>query len=106
MGYNDINVIIYKIRIILYTSIVLPYKIAFNDEDTSSVLDILLDVILFIDIILCFFSAYIDSEENVIKKHKKIIITYLKGWFIIDSVSIFPISYIMGAESSLSKFKF
>lgn len=54
----------------MYSAIVLPYKIAFI-EDTSGVeVDICSDVILFCDVILGFFSAYIDNEDNVVKNRK------------------------------------
>ncbi len=57
---------------------------------------------MFIDIIFCFFTAYFDREENIIKDRKKIVFNYLKGWFIIDSISIFPFSYLI--DNNLSKF--
>lgn len=57
---------------------------------------------LTIDIVLNFFSAYLDDEDNIIKNNRKIIINYLKGWFIIDTVAIFPISYF--TDNSLSRF--
>lgn len=56
--------------VILYSSIVLPYKIAFVDEEEGQAIDISFDILLAIDIILNFFSAYIDSEDNVIKNRK------------------------------------
>ena len=82
----------------------LPYKIAFTDDDSASPLDTFFDIVLFIDMILSFFSAYIDNEENIIKNHKKIVIAYLKSWFIIDSVSIIPISYFTESKGTLSRF--
>lgn len=43
-----------------------------------------------IDIILNFFSAYTDKDENLIKSHQKIIRTYVKSWFFIDLISVLP----------------
>ena len=51
----------------------LPYEIAFIDDDQSmkgSPLDIVFNVLLGIDIILNFFAAYLDNEENVVKNRK------------------------------------
>jgi hypothetical protein len=82
---------------------ILPYKIAFVDDDSGGVLDTVFDICLLTDLVLSFFSAYIDDEENIIKNHRMIIINYLRGWFIIDSVSILPISYFMEGGSTTSK---
>ena len=80
--------------IILYSAIVTPYEIAFLDNTNISWFDILIDIVLAIDVVLNFFTAYTDSEENLIRNHKKIIIRYLKSWFIIDFISILPLNYI------------
>ena len=80
--------------IILYSAIVTPYEIAFLDNTNISWFDILIDIVLAIDVVLNFFTAYTDSEENLIRNHKKIIIKYLKSWFIIDFISILPLNYI------------
>jgi hypothetical protein len=54
--------------IILYSSIVTPYKIAFIDgSDSLEILDIIFDVLFSIDVIINFFAAYVDNEDNVIK---------------------------------------
>ena len=59
--------------LILYSAIVTPYDIAFSDSSKVSWFDILIDILLGIDIVLTFFSAYTDDEENLVKNHKKII---------------------------------
>jgi hypothetical protein len=51
----------------------LPYEIAFVDDDNvmdESALDIIFNVLLGVDIILNFFSAYLDNEENVVKNRR------------------------------------
>jgi hypothetical protein len=61
---------------ILYSSIIIPYKIAFIDEPILEEIDIGSDICLAIDIIINFFSAYVDSEDNLIKDRKVIILVY------------------------------
>jgi hypothetical protein len=57
--------------IILYSSIVTPYKIAFiDDSDSLEYLDIVFDVLFFFDVIINFFAAYVDNEDNVIKNRQ------------------------------------
>lgn len=51
----------------------LPYEIAFIDDDNAmkeSALDIIFNILLGIDIVLNFFSAYLDNEENVVKNRR------------------------------------
>ena len=90
--------------VILYSSICTPYKLAFEDSNTNKedVVDIIVDILLGIDLVLNFFSAYYDSEENLVKSRKKIIIKYLKGWFIIDFISIFPFYLIINNNKASS----
>ena len=92
--------------LILYSAIITPYEIAFSDSNKFSWFEILIDIFLGIDIVLTFFSAYTDDEENLVKNHRKIIKKYLKSWFIVDIISVLPISYIFNQEgkySSLTK---
>jgi hypothetical protein len=51
----------------------LPYHIAFDDDELIEDLDItelIFNILLAIDIILSFFSAYLDNEENVVKNRR------------------------------------
>ena len=58
--------------LILYSAIITPYDIAFSDINKVSPFEIIIDILLGIDIVLTFFSAYIDDEENLVKNHKKL----------------------------------
>ena len=87
--------------IIIFSSVVAPYKIAFSDIDsmTDKVLDSVLSFILLFDIVLNFFSVYIDKDDNIIKNQKKIIKHYLKTWIIIDIISTIPFNFITSGQS-------
>lgn len=89
--------------IILYSSIVTPYEIAFSDKTKDTWWDTMLDVFLWMDIVITFFSAYTDSEENVIKSHKKICINYLTSWFILDLISVLPINQLTSGSFTYNK---
>ena len=88
--------------LILYSAIITPYEIAFSDNNKVSWFEVLIDILLGIDIVLTFFSAYTDDEENLVKNHKKIIKKYLKSWFIVDIISVLPVSYIFNASGRFS----
>ena len=88
--------------LILYSAIITPYEIAFSDNSKVSWFEVLIDILLGIDIVLTFFSAYTDDEENLVKNHKKIIKKYLKSWFIVDIISVLAVSYIFNASGRFS----
>lgn len=86
--------------LLIYTSLVTPYRISFVDDSTSAnkffdYLDLSIDFCFLIDIILTFFTAYYNNEEKIEKKLTAIAKHYLLGWFIIDFSSIFPINLIL-----------
>ena len=88
--------------LILYSAIITPYEIAFHDSNKVKWFDIFMDIVLALDIVLTFFSAYTDDEENLVKNHRKIINSYLRSWFVVDIISILPISYIISNNSKYS----
>jgi hypothetical protein len=63
--------------LILYSSIVTPYKIAFIDYDDFAYFDMAIDIFMFFDIAVSFLSAYLDNEDNIVKNRKVIIIFYI-----------------------------
>ncbi len=48
-----------------------------------------------LDIIINFFSAYYDKNDDIIIDKKKIAVRYLKGWFLIDFLGVFPVSLLI-----------
>jgi hypothetical protein len=84
---------------ILFTSMVTPYRIAFVEVDTTSwiVFELILDFIFAVDIALNFFTAYFDSHHNLILDRKLLARKYMTGWFYIDFISIIPLNLMMGS---------
>lgn len=62
------------IRIILFTCTVSPYRIAFMSSVEDSiflyVFEILIDFSFIIDLLLTFFTAYYDLDDNLITRKK------------------------------------
>ena len=50
-----------------------------------------IDLLYMLDLILGFFRAYYNWEEQLIKKNKIIAFKYLTGWFLFDLISSIPI---------------
>ena len=87
--------------ILLFIAIATPYRVAFNSDEgsTSTIYSRLynaFDISFLIDIFLSFFTTYIEKTTNKeITDHKAIAFTYIKSWFFIDLISIFPFEYLV-----------
>lgn len=74
---------------------------AFESTETHSwvVFYVVIDICFFIDIILTFFTSVSDDQGiNEITNKKKIAVKYLKSWFIIDVISIFPVDLLLFSD--------
>ncbi len=55
----------------MYVAIIMPVRLAFADDSTAwEVLDWIIDAIFIGDIIVTFFSAYLDSSYHIITDRK------------------------------------
>jgi hypothetical protein len=79
---------------LIFTALVSPYRIAFVNVDSTewTVIETLIDCIFGIDLVLNFFFAYYDDKDDIVDSRKRIILDYLYGWFLIDLMTILPIS--------------
>ena len=91
---------IYFSRCLIFTAIAAPYRLAFYDIDDNIwvAVDTIVDFTFGVDICLNFFFAYYDSSEDIVDTRKKIAKKYLSSWFIVDFVSIFPVSQMLNTQ--------
>jgi len=79
--------------LLLFVCIIIPWRIIFIANETSAwnwTFGIV-DCLFLVDLIVTFFTTITDKERLTEETNKKIIAcVYLKGWFWIDLVSIFP----------------
>jgi len=54
------------------------------------VVDILVDVVFFVDILLNFHMTFVGSAGEVVSEPRIIRMNYLKSWFVIDLLSCLP----------------
>nr|CAH8875196.1 unnamed protein product [Trichobilharzia regenti] len=77
-----------------YTAVMVPFNAAFKsktmDDVSFLVVDSIVDVIFFIDIVLNFHTTFVGPNGEVISDATIIRINYLKGWFIVDVLSCLP----------------
>lgn len=92
------------ILVLFFVALTLPIRIAFYEEDSTlwKFINFTIDGTFCIDIILTFFTALSDPEDNAcyIIDKKVIAKSYLGSWFIIDLISIIPLDQILSSASS------
>ncbi len=84
---------------VFYTIIFSPYIMAFEKDDEEQnkylvIFDILIDFFFMLDFSLNFITAFRDEKDDLIFSLKKIVINYLKTWFIFDLISCIPFTFI------------
>jgi len=85
---------------LIFTAVTTPMQLAFTEKDDLAwtILNYMVDSIFGIDIILEFFSAYEEENEDKLEfNHSIIAKRYLKSWFIIDILSIIPVAEFLEA---------
>ena len=80
----------------IYTTLFLPFKLAFFNEEGLFliILDFIVNALFFVDILVTCFTVYNQNGE-IIDDLLTIILNYLKSWFVIDLISIFPFDYVI-----------
>ncbi|KAJ8309419.1 hypothetical protein KUTeg_014293 [Tegillarca granosa] len=77
-----------------YTAITVPYNTAFRNKTMDQVpllvIDSIVDVVFFVDIILNFHTTFVGPSGEVVSDSKIIRMNYLKSWFVIDLLSCLP----------------
>lgn len=82
---------------LIFTIISTPYWIAFYEFDGLEwvIIEILVDLSFLLDMIFNFWAAYFNSQDQLVDNLSTIACSYLKGWFVIDFVAIFPLNHIL-----------
>jgi len=97
------------IAFICYVLVVAPFEIAFVSDsrrmriDGLWVTNLLVDISFFWDMVLTFNTAYFDHlAHGWVYDRRKIAFNYLRLWFILDLVAIFPFDYLNPARARVS----
>ena len=77
-------------------SIFTPLQMSFFEagEMHWEAIQIFIDLVFFCDIIISFFSAYYNKLEALVSSRRAIVCGYIKTWFFIDVIAIFPLELI------------
>ena len=91
--------------ILLYTAIIMPFRIAFENVvfwDAWTVIEFIIDGTFLTDVILTFFSMYYKSDGRLISNRSKILKNYVCGWFVLDIFACIPFSIVDYFDQSSS----
>ena len=81
--------------LLIYSVFEIPYSLSFQqsscvDSEGDNV-NLFIDAFFMTDVVLSFFTAYMDEESGVMEVQIPAIVShYLKGWFLFDLVSSLP----------------
>ena len=92
--------------LLLYTATVLPYRVCFNQLQSSEwmLADMIIDIIFLSDVVINFNTAQVSISERLIYSRKEIAKSYLKSWFFVDFFSSIPIDFIISNNHSSSAY--
>lgn len=83
---------------LIYSSFILPLRMSFHSDEYSNwiYLDMIITIIFLLDILVEFNRVSLDLKGGYLKERKNIAKNYLKCWFWIDFLSVFPFNLIFG----------
>jgi len=85
----------------MWTAIIAPFKIAFLDKPAFwwTIVDESINFVILVDILITFRIAYKDEDDKLIDDPKKIAWRYIKFWFPIDVLAVFPYHWIISSTN-------
>ena len=90
----------FMLGLVLYTSISVPYQLAFyaftdwENSEFGFVCDVIIDLLYMIDIFISWRTTYYDREGMLVLDRRMARRRYLKTWFGIDVFASFPFEYL------------
>ena len=82
---------------LIISSVYTPLRVAQNEYINLFyfICDLIIDVMLLLALALIFNTGFYDIEENLVTNRKRIIVRYLKSWFLLDLIMCLPINSIL-----------
>ena len=93
-----------------YTSVFVPFNVAFKPKAMENwlqlVVDNIVDVFFFLDVVLNFHTTYVNPAGEVISDPKLIRRNYLRSWFFIDLMSCLPFDIFYAFQGKHFNFEY
>jgi hypothetical protein len=81
--------------LLIYTATVMPFSMAFIQNDSKGVwyvLDLTIDGLFFVDLLINCITCYTNDSGVLVISRCSIFIRYLKSWLLLDLAACFPFS--------------
>ena len=90
--------------LIVATAIYTPYRLAYIDEESTAwvVSELGVDSFFLLDMLFSFFSAYYDATDVLVDARRTIACNYLRGWFWVDFLAVFPVGLIIDQTTQVN----
>ena len=85
----------FNLLLLIYSTFEIPFDLAFSNNNCNvtdqELANLAIDCVFLCDLVLNFFTAYMDEETGILQVFKtKIALHYLKTWMVFDLVSSLP----------------
>ena len=97
MAWNGVLVLI-----LLYTAIIMPYRLAFIDHvwfDTWFWVELTVDALFLMDFLVNLNTAYFNIDGDLVVSRRRIFLMYLRGWMLLDLLAVIPFNLIESAAN-------
>ena len=89
-----------QVVFLIYVSVFVPFRVCFDVPPEpwhwDFCFDILVDFFFLVDVALSFFTGYARAPDGHTEWRRTLVIRhYLRGWFIIDLLSVLPVNYVV-----------
>ena len=93
--FLDSIIFIFSLIILIYLPIFLAKNLYFckSITDVNSIIFYIIDLFYVLDLIINFYRAYYNFDENLITDKNRIFLHYIKTWFLVDFFSSLPIYF-------------
>jgi len=83
--------------LLLYNAIATPFRVSYHTTATSDGLfawETFTDLVLFLDIVLTFFTPYARNDGSFERSNVKIARNYMRNYLMIDIIVVFPTQFL------------
>ena len=106
-GSWKLNWDMWVLLLVVYSAIIVPFRISFSADATGAVwaFELCLSLCFIVDLTLSFFTAvWMDGEW--VADQRKIAAVYMRGWFWVDAPSSLPLELLDLLPGDMSQFGF
>mmetsp|Transcript_39799 Transcript_39799/g.104115 ORF Transcript_39799/g.104115 Transcript_39799/m.104115 type:complete len:997 (-) Transcript_39799:35-3025(-) len=90
---------------VLYDLVVVPYRVVFGalPKGLYWYVDSFINLVFMIDVVLCFFTGYVEKNWQLQTDPRKVALHYARTWFLVDLVACLPVDLILRFLASESQ---